>query len=94
MKVKDVNKKLEEIARKYCGVASLKHIQQGEEIQTITIYQLEKALKSAFLSGEKAGYKQGFSDAKQACNCILDEVDIFPKEMFSPIKIDKTEVVV
>jgi hypothetical protein len=91
MKVKDVNKKLEDIARKYCGVASLGHIQPEEGTQTITIYQLEKALKSAFLSGEKAGYKQGFSDAKQACNCVLDDIC---DDIISPVKIGKTKMVV
>ncbi len=40
-----------------------------EEIVAVGMIQLEKALKAAYLAGEKCGYKHGFKDATTACDC-------------------------
>ncbi len=62
MKHKNLNQKLEEIARAHLGIDVFSQIPT-----------LEKSLKEAYLLGEKVGYKHGFSDAKEACLCNLEE---------------------
>lgn len=89
MKNQNLHQRLEDLARLHLRVMSL-HKSKHSEIYTVSVQQVEKALRSSFLKGEKAGYKQGFSDAKHACNCSLDDI---MSEIF-PVKIDKTKEVV
>jgi hypothetical protein len=86
MKNQNLHQQLEDLARLHLRVMSL-HKSKHSEVYTVSVQQIEKALRSAFLKGEKIGYKQGFSDAKQACNCSLDDIIL-------PINIDKTEAMV
>jgi len=71
MKYKNIHERIEDIARRYLGIDSLKNIQRGE----FTTYQVEKALKAAFSMGEKLGYSHGFKDAKEACNCSFEHIE-------------------
>jgi len=86
MKHKNLNQKLEEIARTHLGIDifSKALIFDSHEI---TNRQVEKALRAAYLLGEKSGYKHGFGDAKEACDCVLQEdLDETP---ISPIDFSK-----
>jgi len=72
MKHENIHKKLEELSRNYLAIFSL-HKSQHDELHEVSVKQVEKALKSAFLVGERFGYKYGFEDAKQAYECSLEE---------------------
>lgn len=72
MKHKNINQKLEDIARTHLGVNVFSKAFIFDS-HNLTNRQIEKALKSAYLLGEKAGYKHGFGDAKEACDCELHE---------------------
>jgi Rad3-related DNA helicase len=72
MKHKNLNQKLEEIARTHLGIDVFSKAPSFDSHE-ITNRQIEKALKAAYLLGEKSGYKHGFSDAKEACPCSLEE---------------------
>lgn len=71
MKYKNVNDRLEELARNYLEIPSF-YTSELSEKHEVSGQQLEKALKAAYLIGEKNGYSNGFGDAKYACNCSLD----------------------
>ena len=73
MKYKSIEQKLEEAARKHLGVTSLHNSQDGE-MHKITVRQLNRALKAAYLAGEQIGYGLGFSNAKLAGDCSLEEI--------------------
>lgn len=72
MKHKNLNNRLEEIARINLGINIFSKALLFDS-HVITNRQIEKALKSAYLLGEKSGYKHGFGDAKEACDCDLHD---------------------
>jgi len=72
MKHKNLNQQLEEIARTHLGIDVFSKA-LVVDTHDITNRQIEKALKAAYLLGEKSGYKHGFGDAKEACDCELHE---------------------
>jgi hypothetical protein len=86
MKHKNINQKLEDIARIHLGmdVFSKAPTFGSHEINN---RQIEKALKAAYLLGEKSGYKYGFGDAKEACPCSMDEE--VENESKSPLDFSK-----
>lgn len=89
--MKSIHQKLEEIAKNHLEIPSL-HKSQQHDRYNFSIQQIEKALKYAYLMGERYGYKHGFSDARQTCDCPLDYV--FPITAISPLVIDKPKTVV
>lgn len=72
MNHKNLNQKLEEIARKHLGVDVFDKALIIDS-HDVTNLQIEKALKAAYLLGETSGYKHGFGDAKEACDCEFHE---------------------
>lgn len=86
MNHKSIHQKLEDVARKYLRIGML-HKSQMIDTHTLTNCQIEKALKAAYLMGEKNGYKRGYEDASHLCECSMEEI-------ISPIKIDKTNMMV
>lgn len=86
MNHKSVHQKLEDIARNQLGIGIL-HKSQMIDTHTLTNHQIEKALKAAYLMGERNGYKHGYEDASHLCECSMEEI-------ISPIEIDKTNIMV
>jgi hypothetical protein len=70
MKPKNINQKIEDIAKKHINIVFTESM---DDIHEVTNVQIENALKAAYLLGEKTGYKHGFKDAKVACDCILEK---------------------
>jgi len=62
-----------DIARKYLGIPDLYRQGYGNTVN-LTDKQVEKALREMYKTGEHIGYKQGFHDAKQACECDLHDI--------------------
>lgn len=81
MKHKNLNQRLEEIARTHLGIDVFSKALIVDS-HDITNRQIEKALKAAYLLGEESGYKHGFGDAKEACDCDLHE---HTEEQKSPV---------
>jgi hypothetical protein len=71
-KIKMIRESVEEIARMYFGIPTLYKEVQGGSI-SLTHKQIEKALKESYKMGERSGYKCGYNDAKESCDCVLDE---------------------
>ena len=61
-KIKTLQQQLEELTTKHLGISSLNK-SHNDDYHELTIYQIEKILKSVYLLGEKQGYKHGFEDA-------------------------------
>ena len=70
MKIENIHNKILQIAKTYLNIYSFynKH-----ELTSVSVGSVEKALKTAFLQGERLGYEHGFNDAKEACECSLEE---------------------
>jgi len=86
MKHKNINQKLEDVARNHLGIDVFGRAFIIDSY-TVSNKQIEKALKAAYLLGEKSGYKHGYNDASEACPCSMDEeVEIESK---SPLDILK-----
>ena len=79
MKQNTVHQTLEEISRKHFGVTSLEKCEKFE----VSINQIELALRSAFLSGEKIGYKYGFKDGKNICDCVDKPIEYLNHGLFT-----------
>jgi len=60
--IKTLQQQLEELTKKHLGIASLSK-SHNSDMHELSIYQIEKILKSVYLLGEKQGYKHGFEDA-------------------------------
>ncbi len=70
--IKSLHESVEDVARKYLGIPALyKRGYRGTS--NLTDKQVEKALREAFKMGEQEGYTRGFSDAKIACDCSLED---------------------
>jgi hypothetical protein len=71
-KIKMIRESVEEIARMYFGIPTLYKEHQGGSI-SLTHKQIERALRESYKMGERSGYRCGYDDAKEACDCVLDE---------------------
>lgn len=71
-KTKSLRESVEDVAKKYLGIPAL-YKRGYNGVSSLTDKQIEKALREAFKMGEKEGYAHGFSDAKIACDCSLED---------------------
>ena len=72
MKTQSVHQKIEELVQNYLNIPSL-HKDRRYDRHDVSVQQVEKALRAAFLMGEKLGYSHGFNDASEACDCSLED---------------------
>lgn len=86
MKDMNINQQLDKISQKNFGSSCVKGRYE------LTILQVKKALKEAYLLGEKNGYKHGFTDASAVCDCSIEaSVNDLLVDTFTGLPVDKTK---